>query len=101
MPSTVNSVSEYLEALPADRRKILTEVRKVIRRHLGAGYEEGIQYGMISYFVPHRIYPAGYHADPTQPVPFAALASQKNHLALYLHWLYIWTFLEMRLRRHP
>lgn len=47
-----------------------------------------MQYGMIGYYVPHKVYPKGYHCDPTQPLPFAALASQKNHMALYLMPVY-------------
>lgn len=47
-----------------------------------------MQYGMIGYFVPHSVYPPGYHCNPKQPLPFASLASQKNHLALYLMCLY-------------
>lgn len=47
-----------------------------------------MQYGMIGYYVPHRVYPAGYHCDPKQPLPFASLASQKNYLSLYLFCIY-------------
>jgi hypothetical protein len=47
-----------------------------------------MQYGMIGYYVPHRVYPAGYHCDPKQPLPFAALASQKNYMSLYLMCVY-------------
>ena len=43
---------------------------------------------MIGWFVPHSIYPAGYHCDPKQGVPFAGLASQKNHIGLYLMCVY-------------
>jgi len=43
---------------------------------------------MIGYYVPHRIFPAGYHTDPSQPLPFASLASQKGHMALYLMGVY-------------
>jgi hypothetical protein len=50
-----------------------------------------MQYGMIGYYVPHTIYPAGYHCDPRQPLPFAGLASQKNHMAVYLMCTYIST----------
>src|SRR6185436_18364735 len=74
--------------LPADRRAALETVRKVVRANLDAGFEEGMQYGMIGYYVPHSVYPAGYHCDPKQPLPFAALASQKNHLSLYLMCIY-------------
>jgi hypothetical protein len=47
-----------------------------------------MHYGMIGYYVPHRVYPAGYHCDPKQPLPFASLASQKNHMAVYLCSIY-------------
>ncbi len=47
-----------------------------------------MQYGMIGYYVPHRVYPAGYHCDPKQPLPFAGLASQKNYMAVYLMCVY-------------
>lgn len=63
-------------------------MRTVILESLDDGFEEGIQYGMIGYYVPHRLYPAGYHCDPKQPLPFLGLASQKNHLSLYLMGLY-------------
>lgn len=88
MRSRAASVTEYLAALPADRRAALQAVRAVIRKNLNPGYEEGIQYGMIGYYVPHRLYPPGYPCDPKQPLPFASLASQKNHMAVYLMCLY-------------
>jgi hypothetical protein len=81
-------VREYLAALPGERRRALQAVRRVILASLDDAYEEGMQYGMIGYFVPHRIYPAGYHADPRQPLPFLSLASQKGHMALYLMCVY-------------
>ena len=84
MHTKATTVSEYLASLPADRRQAIEKVRKVIRANLDTGYEEGMQYGMIGYYVPHKLFPAGYHCDPKQPLPFAALASQKNHLSLYL-----------------
>ncbi len=88
MISRASSVTENLASLPADRRAALQAVRRVIRKNLGKGYQEGMQYGMIGYFVPHRIYPAGYHCDPKQPLPFAGLASQKNHMSIYLMCIY-------------
>jgi hypothetical protein len=78
------TVDAYLQSLPGDRRTAISAVRDVILRNLDASYEEGIQYGMIGYYVPHRVYPKGYHCDPKQPLPFAALASQKNYMSLYL-----------------
>lgn len=83
------SVDAYLAALPEDRRAALEAVRAVILKNLPAGYEEGIQYGMIGYYVPHSIYPPGYHCNPKEPLPFASLASQKNHMALHLLCVYM------------
>ncbi len=91
------TVQEYLAELPADRRAALQAVRDVIRANLDRDFEEGMQYGMIGYYVPHRVFPPGYHCDPKRPLPFAGLASQKQHMSFYLisaytdageeHWL--------------
>lgn len=88
MQSKATTVQQYLAELPADRRAAIQAVREVILQNLDQGYEEGMQYGMIGYHVPHRIFPAGYHCDPKQPLPFAALASQKNYMAVYLWSVY-------------
>lgn len=89
MQSSAGSVAEYLAGLPVDRREAINAVRQVIHDNLDrANIEEGMQYGMIGYFIPHRVYPAGYHCNPKEPLPFAGLASQKNHLSLYLMCVY-------------
>jgi hypothetical protein len=88
MQSSARTVDEYLKSLPADRRTAISAVRKVILDNLPEGYEECMSYGMIGYVVPHRIYPAGYQCDPSLPLPYANLASQKNHMALYLMCCY-------------
>ena len=88
MQSKAQTVKEYLAALPPDRRAVISAVRKVVRDNLDKGYSEGMQYGSIGYFVPHSVYPPGYHCDPNQPLPFAGLASQKNYMSLYLMCLY-------------
>jgi uncharacterized protein YdhG (YjbR/CyaY superfamily) len=88
MKSAATTVREYLAKLPADRRAALEAVREVILKNLDRDYEEGIQYGMIGYYVPHSVFPAGYHCDPKQPLPFIGLASQKNHLSLYFTAIY-------------
>ena len=88
MQSKATTVAEYLKSLSDDRRAAINAVRKVILANLDKQYEEGMQYGMIGYYVPHKNFPAGYHCDPKQPLPFAALASQKNHLSLYLMSVY-------------
>lgn len=84
MQSAATTVSEYIAGLPEDRQKVVEAVRKVVRKNLPKGITEQMQYGMIGWVVPHKVYPAGYHCKPSDPVPFAALASQKNHLSLYL-----------------
>lgn len=88
MQSKAKTVARYLAELPLDRRASVQAVRKVILKNLPRGYEEGMQYGMISYYVPHTIYPDGYHCDSKQPLPFVSLASQKNHLSLYMMCIY-------------
>ena len=88
MQSQATTVDAYLAELPQSRREALDAVRAVILDNLPKGYEEGMQYGMIGYFVPHSVYPAGYHCDPSQPLPFAGLASQKNHMSFYTMCLY-------------
>jgi len=82
------TVPAYLASLPADRRAAISAVRDTINRRLPQGYVEGIQYGMIGWAVPHSLFPPGYHCDPRQPLPFAALASQKNHMSLHLMFVY-------------
>lgn len=86
--SNATSVRAYLEELPPDRRAAIERVRNVILNSLDPVYEEGIQYGMIGYYVPHSFYPPGYHANPQEPLPFVSLASQKNHMAVYLGCVY-------------
>ncbi len=88
MQSKAATVDAYLESLPADRREAIGAVRRVIRKNLPKGYAEGMQYGMIGYFVPHSVYPDGYHCDPRQPLPFAGIGNQKNHMGLYLMCVY-------------
>jgi hypothetical protein len=83
------SVKEYLSKLPEDRRAAISAVRDKILENLDAGYEEWVEGGMINYYVPHRLYPPGYHCDPKQPLPFAGLASQKNYMAVYLMSVYM------------
>ena len=82
------TITQYLAALPKDRRDAMQAVRKVIRANLDPKFKEVIQYGAIGYVVPHSVYPAGYHCDPKQPLPFAGIASQKNHMSIHLFCIY-------------
>lgn len=88
MQSKATRISDYLDELPEDRRKVVDRLRKIIKKNLPKGFQEVISYGMIGYVVPHKIYPAGYHCDPSTPLPFINLASQKNFVALYHMGLY-------------
>lgn len=83
MPSSATTPEEYISELPDDRKHVMKELRNVIRKNLPDGFEEIVNYGMLSYVVPHSVYPAGYHADPKQPLPFLSIASQKNFVAVY------------------
>ena len=71
--------------MPPDRREAIQAVRNEILRKLPDGYEERIGFGMIAYVVPLVIYPDTYHK---QPLMYAALANQKNHMAVYLSAIY-------------
>jgi len=82
------TVKEYIDSLPEERRKAITKVRAAVNKGLPKGYREGIQYGMIGWCVPHEVFPAGYHCDPKQALPFACLANQKNYMSLYLMCIY-------------
>jgi hypothetical protein len=86
MPAS--TVTEYLAALPADRREAANEVRQGINLALPPGYEEGIQWGMISWFVPLSSFPAGYGGNKKVPLPLISLASQKNYMALHMICFY-------------
>ena len=89
------SVEEYIASLPDDRRREVERVRQVVKRNLPAGYEEGIGFGMICYSVPLGAYRDTYNK---QPLMYAALASQKNYLSLYLMPLYPDGTLDKRVR---
>lgn len=88
MTSDAATPEEYIAELPEDRQEAIQAIRKAINDNLPDGYEEGMQYGMIGWYVPHSIYPPGYHCDPKQPLPFVSLASQKNHIGLYMMCIY-------------
>lgn len=88
MQSKATSVKQYLAELPPDRRAAIETVRRTILECIDDDVEEGMQYGMIGYYIPHHVYPPGYHCDPKQPLPYVCLASQKNHMAVYMSSFY-------------
>lgn len=87
MQSTARTVPEYLAELPPERRAAVSAVREVILKNLPPGYEE-VMDGMIGYVVPLKTFPAGYLGQKDVPLPYAGIASQKNHMAVYLMCLY-------------
>ena len=85
MHSDATTVSDYLAGLPDARRQVIAAVRDVILDHLPGGYEEAMQYGMISYIVPTDVLADTYNGEPLM---YVALASQKRHMSLYLTNVY-------------
>jgi hypothetical protein len=79
--SAAKTVDEYLAQLPDDRREVIAEVRKLIRKHLPKGYVEAVNWGMLCYEIPLEKYPDTYNG---QPLGYLALAAQKNYYALYM-----------------
>lgn len=79
----VNTPDEYFDAIPEERRAAMLKLRETIIKNLPKGFQEGVGYGMLGWSVPHSTYPAGYHCDPKQPLPFLGIASQKNFIAVY------------------
>lgn len=88
MTSAAATPQAYLDSLPEDRKEAISKIRERILGNLPSGFEETMQYGMLSYVVPHSVYPKGYHCKPSEALPFLSLASQKNNISLYHMGLY-------------
>ena len=86
MKSKAETVEEYLAEMPPERRQAIDKVRQTILKNLPDGYEEAMNWGMITYQVPLEVYPDTYNK---QPLMYAALANQKNHMAVYLTGIYM------------
>ena len=86
MKSKAVTVAEYLAEMPPDRREAIKKVREIILRNLPEGYQEVMNWGMITYQVPLEVYPDTYNG---KPLMYAALANQKNHMAVYLTGIYM------------
>ncbi len=88
MQSKSKTINEYLNEIPPERAEAFGKLRNTIVKNLPKGFQEGMSYGMIGYYVPHSIYPKGYHCIPELPLPFAVLAAQKNLIAFYHMGIY-------------
>ena len=86
MQSKADTVKQYLIELPNDRKKAISIVRQTILENLPEGYDEVMNWGMITYEVPLETYPNTYNG---KSLMYAALASQKNHMAVYLMGCYM------------
>lgn len=76
-------IDDYITKAPEDRQEALKKLRKVIEANLPDGFEPAMSYGLPGWVVPHSLYPGGYHCNPSEPLPFLGLASQKNFIGLY------------------
>ncbi|MES2629880.1 MAG: DUF1801 domain-containing protein [Bacteroidota bacterium] len=88
MPPAAITPDQYYSDLQEDRKEAMLRLREVIGAAVPEGFSEQMSYGMPGFVVPHSVYPAGYHCDPKQALPFISLASQKNFIAIYHMGLY-------------
>ncbi len=79
---------EILINVPHERSLAFNKLRDVIVKNLPKGFEEGTSYGGLGFVIPHKLYPAGYHCNPKEPLPFAGIASQKNSINFYHMGIY-------------
>ncbi len=98
MVSDAKTVKEYLASLDNIRQPVITKLDNIVTENLSGKYSRNMQYGIISYTIPHYVYPGGYHCKPTDEVPYMSIASQKNHVALYHMGIYFDNKLEKWLR---
>lgn len=80
MKIEANTVKQYLQAIPDERKPAFNRLRDTILENIPDGFDEQLSFGMIGYVVPIQIYPSGYHVDPELPLPFCNIASQKNFI---------------------
>lgn len=88
MKTDSKDIINYISNAPEERQEALSKLRDTIKNHLPKGFKECMQYNMISYVVPHSIYPEGYHCNPKDALPFISIANQKNFIALHHIGLY-------------
>lgn len=88
MQSKASTPDAYIAELPAERKEAMQTLRKEVLKNFPKGFQETMGYGMMGYVVPHSLYPKGYHCKPSDPLPFAGFASQKNFISFYHMGLY-------------
>jgi hypothetical protein len=88
MQNNANSIEEYIQSIDSERKDLFVKLYETVKNAVDISLETGMLYAMPSFFVPHNLYPAGYHCNPKLPLPFISLAAQKNFLALYHMGMY-------------
>lgn len=88
MKAPGTTVEEILANIPEERKEAFNRLHQTIIENLPDGFEAAMSYGGLGYVVPHSLYPAGYHCKPSEPLPFAGLASQKNSINFYHMGIY-------------
>ncbi len=88
MKPTGETVDAILENISEERKEAFQRLHQIILDHLAPGLEPGLSYGNLGYVVPHSLYPAGYHCKPSEPLPLAWIASQKNSINFYHMGIY-------------
>jgi uncharacterized protein YdhG (YjbR/CyaY superfamily) len=88
MQSKAKTVNDYLSEIPAERAAAFSKLRQAIKKNIPKGFAEQMSYGMIGYVVPLKTFPAGYHCNPSLPLPFVNLGSQKNYIIMHHMGLY-------------
>jgi hypothetical protein len=89
MTIEAETVKEYIDAIPEERKEAFKKLWTVIKTKIPEGFEECLSYGLPTFGVPHSIYPDGYHCKPDEPLPFISLANQKNYLGFYHSGMYV------------
>jgi uncharacterized protein YdhG (YjbR/CyaY superfamily) len=88
MATNIETVDTIIDKLVGDRKDAIVKLRNIVSAAMPIGFEECVSYGMISYVVPHSLYPAGYHCKPQLPLPFISFASLKNQVSFHHMGIY-------------
>jgi hypothetical protein len=88
MKANGTTVEDILANLPEERVEPFNKLHQTILKNLPKGFETTVSFGALSYVVPHKLFPAGYHTNPKEPLPFAAIMSQKGSINFYHMGLY-------------
>ncbi|MBT8190134.1 MAG: DUF1801 domain-containing protein [Bacteroidia bacterium] len=88
MNAKEKTVKDILTSLPADKSEPFIKLHDIIVENLPEGFIPAISYGGLGYVVPHTLYPDGYHCKPSEPLPFAGIASRKNSINFYHMGIY-------------